>query len=261
MKPAILALSLTVFACSHQAPPPPLPPVQHVTIANPMEYLVEHAENAGRHDWPLPVGYVALSNVAEGNSTARQSWDFAPFGSYEPERGDGFQVAEVGADRWVRFTSTRDGGKPYVQHFVGQRCNGTGWLVFAQDAPTGTWREAIATLDIAQDPAFCPPGLSPALTRYRLELVDFPFAVKGATSVRMVSAVISEHYDRATIETSDALERSYLGQGYGLLRWEAWRKTPPPIGDLPERCGPVAYSVPPGPGWQLNDCRTYTLVP
>lgn len=260
MKPATLALSLTAVACSHPAPAPPLPPVQHVTIANPLEYLVEHAENAGRHDWPLPVGYVALSNVAEGNSTARQSWDFAPFGSYEPERGDGFQIAEIGGDKWVRFTSTRDGGKPFVQHFVGHRCNGTGWLVFATDAPTGTWRETVARLSIAQDPSACPP-LGEALTRYRLELVDFPFAVKGATSTRMVSTVISEHYDRATIETSDALERSYLGQSYGLLRWEAWRKTPPAIGDLPERCGPVAYSVAPGPGWMLNDCRTYTVMP
>lgn len=33
MKPAILALSLAAFACSHHAPAPPLPPVQHVTIA------------------------------------------------------------------------------------------------------------------------------------------------------------------------------------------------------------------------------------
>lgn len=254
----VLALTLAAFSCKEN---PTATPVHHATIGNPMVYLVEDAENAGRHDWPLPVGYVALANVAEGNGTARQTWDFAPFGSYEPERGDGFQVAEVGSDGWVRFTSTRDGGKPFVQHFVGQRCKGTGWLVFGSDATTGTWREVVATLSIAHDPATCPPSLDPAFTRYRREQVEYPFSVTGRPSTRIISTVISEHYDRESIDSSSALERSYLGKGYGLLRWEAWRKTPPPIGDLPERCRAVAYSEPPAPGWQLNDCRTYTVLP
>jgi len=253
----ILALSLALFSCS---PQPQLPPVQHVTIANPMAFLDEDAANAGRHDWPLPVGYVALSNVAEGNSTARQSWDFAPFGSYEPERGDGFQVAEIGADRYVRFTSTRDGGTPWEQHFVGQHCGGSGWIVFGQDAPTGTWREVVATLNIAKDPATCPPSLNYALTRYRMEQVDYPFAVAGAPSTRTIATVISEHFDHKTVGEAGALERSYLGQGYGLLRWEAWARRPPSIPDLPERCGPVAYSVAPEQGWWMVDCRQYSNV-
>jgi hypothetical protein len=245
-----------MFACL-QVPPPP---VTTITIADPMSFLVQAPENGGRHDWPLPVGYVALSNVAEGNTRARQTWDFAPFGSYEPERGDGFQVAEVGGDGWVRFTSTRDGGTPWVQHFVGQACGGTGWLVFGVDAPTGSWREVVATLNIAQDPATCPPSLNPAFTRYRLELVEYPFAVAGMRSSRTVQTVISEHYDHKTIAQAGALERTYLGQGYGLLRWEAWGQSPQSIPDLPERCGPVAYSEPPQPGWYLRDCRTYSNV-
>src|SRR5262245_12988187 len=156
MKPTVvLALLLAAFSCKAN---PTATVIHHVTIDDPIAYLVEDAGNAGRHDWPLPVGYVALANVAEGRSTARQTWDFAPFGSYEPERGDGFQVAEVGTDGWVRFTSTRDGGKPFVQHFVGQRCKGTGWLVFGTDATTGTWREVVATLNIAHDPETCPPS-------------------------------------------------------------------------------------------------------
>ena len=71
-------------------------------IDDSMKYLVEDSENTGRHDWPLPVGYVALADVAEGNSVARTTWDFAPFGSYDPGQGDGFQVAEIGSDGWVR---------------------------------------------------------------------------------------------------------------------------------------------------------------
>jgi len=36
-----------------------------------------------------------------------------------------------------------------------------------------------ATLSIAQDPATCPPSLNPALTRYRLEPVEYPFVTGG----------------------------------------------------------------------------------
>lgn len=261
MRTIVLALSLAAFSCSPSPPPAPPPPVTHTTIGAPLAYLVEDAANVGRHDWPLPRGYVALANGAEGNTTARQTWDFAPFGSYEPERGDGFQVAEVGSDRYIRFTSTRDGGTPWEQHFVGQRCGGSGWIVFGQDAPTGTWREVVATLNIARDPATCPASLNPAYTRYRLEQVEYPFAVAGARSTRIISTVISEHYDHKTIAEAGALERSYLGKGYGLLRWEAWGRSPPSITDLPERCGPVAYSEPPQAGWHLRDCRQYSVIP
>jgi len=259
VKPFLIVLFASLFACFETKPPPP-PPVLQIKVGDPMSYLVEEADNAGRHDWPPPQGYVALTNAAEGRTRARQTWDFAPFGAYEPERGDGFQIAEFGADGYVRFTSTRDGGTPYVQHFVGRRCGGSGWIVFGQDAPTGDWREVVATLNIAKDPATCPPSLNYAFTRYRLEQVDFPFAMKGSRSTRMISTVISEHYDHKTIAQSRAMERSYLGQGYGLLRWEAWTRRPPSIPDLPERCGPVAYSVAPEPGWQLADCRTYTNI-
>ena len=239
-------------------PPPPGPvPATTVTIANPMAFLVS---GDTRHDWPLPAGYVELTSERVSATLARQHWDFAPFGTYEPERGDGFQIAEIGADGWVRFMSTLDGGTPWVQYFVGQRCGGTGWLVFGLDAPTGSWREAVARLNIAQDPETCPPSLNDALTRYRLEPVAFPFAVAGQTSTRTIATVISEHYDQRTIGKAGALERSYLGQGYGLLRWEAWGRTPPSIPALAERCGPLAYSDPPTAGWHLRDCRTYTNV-
>ncbi len=258
MKFVLILPFLSVFACSKPALPPP--PITHVTIYDPMTFLAQTPINGGRYDWPLPVGYVALNNARESGATARQSWDFAPFGTYEPKHGDGFQVAEIGEDGWARFTSTRDGGTPWVQHFVGRHCGGTGWLVFGVDAPTGSWREAVARLNIAQEPTTCPPTLNDALTRYRLERVEFPFAVAGVRSMRTIPTVISEHYDQRTIANAGALERSYLGQGYGLLRWEAWGRSPPSIFDLPERCGPVAYSEPPAPGWVLRDCRTYTNV-
>lgn len=252
MKPAVLALLMIAFACSS---PAPVPPVQHVTIGNPMEYLVQSLANGGRNDWPLARGYVRSESLLQSDRVARQTWDF------HSGNGDGYQLAEWAPDGYVRIIETVDGGTPWTQHFVGQRCGGSGWIVFGQDAPTGSWREVVAWLSIAQDPSACPP-LGEAFTRYRRELVDYPFAVNGALSTRTVSTVISEHYDRDTITKAQALERSYLGQGYGLLRWEAWARRLPSIPDLPVRCGVlVAYSVAPAPGWQMVDCRTYTVVP
>jgi hypothetical protein len=252
MTPLYLLPLLLLTACPGPAPPKPTP------LPNAMPYLIEGPQQAGRHDWPLPLGYVALTNAQESATTARQSWKFTPFDS--PAPGDGFQTAEVGSDGWVRFTSTKDGGTPYVQFFVGQNCGGSGWLVFNVNAQSGSWRDAVARLSISPDPAACPP-LGQAYTRYRRETVDFPFAMAGTLSTRSLAVMISEHYDFPSIAESQALERSYLAQGYGLVRWEAWGRAPPSIPDLPERCSPVAFSDPPQAGWFLRDCRTYTNIP
>ncbi|MEP7370482.1 MAG: hypothetical protein ABI662_12555 [Dermatophilaceae bacterium] len=253
--PATL-LVLGLFSCSPRPSPPPA--IGEITVTDPMAFLAEGPGNGDRHDWPLPVGYVALANIRENDRLARQNWDFAPFGTFDASRGDGFQAAEIGKDGYIRFTSTQDGGTPRIQFFVGEHCGGSGWIVFGLDAPSGRWREVLATLSIAREPQSCPTSLNYALTRYRLEIVEYPFALNGQRTSRSVPTVISEHYDHKTIDEAQALERSYLGQGYGLLRWEAWGRSPPLVHDLPQRCGPVAYSDPPEPGWQLRDCRTYT---
>jgi uncharacterized protein YkwD len=224
-----------------------------------MGFLVQAPENGNRHDWPLPRGYMMSESLGLDDHTANQTWDFGILGTFEPLKGDGFQIAELGADGWVRFTSTRDGGTPYVQHFVGQRCGGTGWIVFGSDVRSGEWNDTVAMLNIAQDPATCPTSLNAAYTRYRLEPVVFPFAIDGAREERTVVSIISEHYNGRTIGTSVALERSYLGHDYGLIRWEAWGAEPPKV-DLSQRCSPVAWSVAPVDGWYLQDCRTYTNV-
>lgn len=255
---SIVFLALGLFSCSERPGPPPA--IGQVTITDAMAFLSELPRNAHRHDWPLPMGYVALQNARKAERMAVQSWDFEPFGTFEAARGDGFQVAEIGRDGYVRFTSTQDGGTPWIQYFVGERCGGTGWIVFGLDATAGRWRELVATLNIARQPQACPATLNDAFTRYRLETVDYPFAVNGQQSARSIPTVISEHYDARSIADARALERFYLGDGYGLLRWEAWGRIPPAIGDLPQRCSPVAYSVPPQAGWHLRDCRTYTNI-
>ena len=245
-----IALAFLLASCGGGYTPPPTPTPQ--PTINAISYLgTDSAEP--RHDWPLPNGYVILTNKITSPSSATQSWDFIT-----SDNGDGFQTAEVGGDGWVRFPSTKDGGTPYVQYFVGARCGGTGWLVFRNDA-TNSWKDYLARLSISPDPNTCPP-LGQAYTRYRLETIAFPFAVNGMREVRDLSTVVSEHYSGDNIQSATALERSYLSKDYGLVRWEAWSLNPPTITDLPERCSPVDYSVPPASGWYMNDCRTYTNI-
>jgi hypothetical protein len=121
---------------------------------------------------------------------------------------------------FVRSVATRDGGRPHMQFFVGD--GGTGWIFFGVDASTGSWRELVATLGESSWSGFKPAEFGRAIMRYRLEPVAFTFAVDGVTETRTVRTIISEHYDHDSIPGSAAMERSYFGKGYGLLRWEAW---------------------------------------
>jgi hypothetical protein len=64
---------------------------------------------------------------------------------------------------------TQDGGKPGVlQHFVGPQCGGDGWVLFRQDASTGSWTETVAHLSNTNDGS-CPASLGRAYTRWRIE--------------------------------------------------------------------------------------------
>lgn len=238
-----------------------LPLPTRTNIADPMAFLAPQGITLSstlvdrRHDWPLPIGYEICDCVRLDHRSVLQTFVMQPFDVWDYADGDGGQVAEVCADGYVRFTKTRDGGKPYTQFFTGE----TGWIVFGVDAEQDRWRTVVARLTIGRSPTDVPTqGL--ALTRYLRAHIQFPFAVNGAREDRTLMCVVSEHYDGETIETSRAVERSYFAAGYGLVRWEAWDRTPPKISDLGERYFPVAYSEPPGPGWQLEDIRTFTNI-
>ncbi len=244
------------------------PTVGWRTIDDPLAFIVQrHREGRlatvhdllteRRHDWPLPIGWEASESVLMDDGRVLQTFDFV---RPEHDAGDGGQILEVGADGFVRAIATRDGGTPYMQYFVGQAYGGTGWIFFGADAPTGRWRELVATLAISSWSDARTP-LGKAFTRYRLEMVSFPFAHDGQLERRSLRAVICEHYDRDTIAGSQALERSWFAEGYGLVRWEAWGRTPEaPVADLHERYNWVAYSDPPAPGWFMDDVRTYTNI-
>lgn len=246
---------------------PALPVVGPRTIADPLAFIVQARPDGSlmtvhdvlterRHDWPLPVGWEASESVLMDDGKVLQTFDFL---REEHDPGDGGQLLEVGADGFVRAIATRDGGRPFLQYILGHGIGGTGWIFFGVDAPRGKWRELVATLAIDPWNGAKPP-LGKAFTRYRVETIAFPFSFKGTPGQMWLPTIISEHYDGETIDGSQALERSYFAQGYGLVRWEAWGRQPSDLADLADRYQRVDYSVAPGPGWFLRDVRTYTNV-
>lgn len=238
-----------------------LPLPTRTTVGDPMAFLAPRDVTLAsvlvnrRHDWPLPVGYEICDCVRIDPRTVLQTFVMAPFDVWDYADGDGGQVAQVGDDGYVRFLRTRDGGKPYVQFFNGE----TGWIVFGIDAPWDSWREVIARLCIGRSPGEVAPVQDLALTRYRMTVIEVPFAINGEQTNRTVTCIVSEHYDAKTIAEAQHLERSWFAAGYGLLRWEAWDRTAPTV-DLTERYFPIPFSVPPGAGWQLEDVRTFTNI-
>ena len=246
---------------------PSLPKVGQRTIDVPMDYLVQRTNRGSgpmvtindmltmrRHDWPPPLGWEICDCVKVDPFTALQTFDFVD----PANAGDGGQMIKVGDDGFVRAISTRDGGTPYLQYFVGRNNGGTGWIFFGTDAPTGKWRELVATLAKSNWENDKPP-LGKAFTRYRREQISMPVHEGSASGVGVFDCIISEHYDMETINQSQAMERSYFAHGFGLVRWEAWGRTSDaPVGDLHLRYQHVAYSNPPDHGWYLDDIRTYT---
>jgi hypothetical protein len=238
-----------------------LPLPTRINIHDPMAFLAPAGVTPDSmlvdraHDWPLPVGYEICDCVRLDQRTALQTFVMQPFDVWDYNDGDGGQVAEVGNDGYVRFVRTRDGGKPFTQFFNGE----TGWIVFGVDAGEDRWRTVIARLCIGRHPGELAPQQDLALTRYRRATIELPFAVNGARTSRSLVCIVSEHYDADTVEKAQHLERSWFAAGVGLVRWEAWDRTAPTV-DLSERYFPIAFSNAPGPGWQIEDVRTWTNI-
>jgi hypothetical protein len=211
-----------------------------------------------RHDWPAPTGFQIEDSVARGDGhDVVSTWSYPPFGPFVAANGDGGEVF-VSDGTTVRIAVTQDGGKPGLQYFVGRACGGTGWIVFRNDVPTGKWADLVAALGDSPDPDVCKDN-SRSYTRYRLEHVRIPFIINGVRQDPIIPTIISEHYTGRSLATATALERFFLGQGWGQLIWEAWGPGAPAI-DLSARCPGTAWSVPPVSGWQLHDCRYATNI-
>ena len=78
--------------------------------------------------------------------------------------------------------------------------------------------------------------------------------------MQSIDTIVHEHYDGPSVAQARNLERMYFGKNIGRYRWEYWAPNGTPR--RPLVCPPLAYSVPPAPGWVMTDCRMWTnLVP
>jgi hypothetical protein len=254
----MLALAGALAACGggggggggHDTPPvttPPAPP----TITDPLVYLAQARDPGGaeplRQSDPITYRrfdyghYQASDSFLLPDGSAITTWDYPVFGMYSRAEGDGGERYVVeGAD--VRIDSTRHGDWD-TGYFVGRGCGGTGWFVFRTDA-TAEWKSAVARLAVSFDPGAC-RATSYALTRYTLRTIEAP-------RLGPVETIVSEHYDNATIDSAQAMERFFLGRGIGRWGWQAWTRAAPaqPPGD---RCPDFGWNE--VPGWHLADCR------
>ena len=247
-----------------------------------------------KHDWParddaaaVRLGHQASDSVVDPSFTLPvvvQTFDFGGddarrFTRLDRPGGDGGDAAAV-ADgaAWIFFTEDGGGGQ---QWFVAESCQTDtrpqarieSWLLFGADVVRGAWRDRLARLIITRSLAECPSRFSNAYTRYRRETLDVPFRiVDGVSPVTTrraaVDTIVSEHYGGRSVEAANHLERFFLGRGLGKFRWERWEELSKST--LPDnesrardlaasgRCPALPYSEPPGPGWAMVDCRTWT---
>lgn len=258
-----------------------------------------------KHDWPnrldepaTVLGYQASDSVLERRGSRTivvQTFDFGTggrtFGTFDARQGDGGQVLLSIGD-WASFAMTEDGGGG-VQWFLGEACQSSvnqssvnqspvdadarflGWLVFRSDVGATEWQSIVAQLNIAATPTACPSRFNAAFTRFRQESIALPFRIVDSpsrvrTSLFPLDVIVSEHYGGHDIRTADHLERFYLANGLGLVRWERWAngnlRQPPDVIESSRmlgataRCPSVARQGPTAPGWLLVDCRTWTTM-
>lgn len=193
------------------------------------------------------------------------TFSYGPWRQFTPSHGDGAQV--ITTDGLVaRFTETRDGSSPDVYFFAGAGCDGgSGWVLVDENAgiSDSDWTSETGALALTHDRDGC-PLLAPAFDRWITQNIGYPFLVFGRAQTRNIPTIVSEHYDHATIDQSTYMERNFLGQGYGLLRWEAWENTANGqrnvAQDLGQRCPALASGPAAPPGMEMYDCRHLTQI-
>jgi hypothetical protein len=182
------------------------------------------------------------------------TWDYPPYGGhFDASTGDGGEVYVV-ENGVARISETQDGSKPGITYFVAK--GGTGWLLFDNKAPTGSWRCETARLRAASSPD-ADVKLGPAYTCWRHELLTLPFVINGSPSAMQVEAIISEHHDGQPDRTR-TIERFVMGRGWGRLVWEYWAVSGTPPSNLSQRCPGIG--IPDPSGMVRMDCRYSTMI-
>lgn len=215
-----------------------------------------------RHDQPgpgAPLGYQRHDSFPRPlGPTGRRfvhTFDFAPFGEYNPDH-DGYDVVEADG-AMASIVGTRD-PVGLAQTFFGPGCAlDDSWLLFPTASPLVPGERTAQLVLVGWErarqafPGRCPGRLDQALTRYAVRDVDFG-GVLGSR-VRRLQALVVDHYGGAAVATADHIERFYFTGLYGLSRWERWGRTGTPRA---EGCaGPTTEG-----GFIRVDCRDWTHI-
>jgi hypothetical protein len=253
--PFLCMVSFGMLGCGggEVTPPPSLPPLGPITIADPMSYLAGTVDGRKqiasdpirmrRYDFGH---YQVTDSFLLDDNRAVVTWDYPVFGQYAPTiEGDGGEQYVLEGDT-VRIEGTRHGTTGHTAWFTGPRCGGHGWLAFRTDA-TEQWKQVVARLGTAFDPNSCKSG-DRSLTRYTKRMATFP--VLGARE-----AIISEHYDAATIAEAKALERFMFVPSLGRVVWQAFNIYPAQqtAKQLAARCPDFGWNT--AAHLPLRDCR------
>ena len=219
------------------------------TASDPMLYRRHDA--SGHTDGQIEDAFVE-------NSYFVNTFSFMPGAPFDPVRGDGGDVI-VSDGHIVSIAYTQNGllgGGTIAGYWAGLGCLlGTGWVLFDDQAPTGSWKSEVAMLAPSLTPGAC-PRLNPAFTQWRLETLPITFTVGGQTHTVSLPSIISEHYAGLSIASASSMERFVMAQGVGRVLWQAWATTGPSEPFLPSGIWDAA----PGPGWYLKDERLLTDV-
>jgi hypothetical protein len=242
-----------------------------------------------KHDWGGAEGPAAgwqasdavLAN-RDGIPFVDQTFDFGAPATDDSRRPDAFYRfdandggdAIIVADGTASVFLTQDGGSPGLQWFIGPDCGGSGlsrylsWVLFRSDADVN-WRSLVARL-AKRSTNTCPTEFSAAFTRYKLVSERFPvqWHETNGNLVRQsatLPTIISEHFGRATIASSEAMERFYYAKDLGKIRWEAWSTDHSMTAKAEAlsrsgRCPALADSAPPDDTWNMLDCRMWTNI-
>ncbi len=214
-----------------------------------------------RSDYGRPGGYeryVAAEDSLRGRWVG--AWSFYPWTGFNPALGDGGQTIQENGNILI-ISETQDGGRPDIQQFTGVQPGGlspkgTGWLICDDMPPSGSWRYYVARLNIN---GALP--LNPAWTRWRMEMLTIPFMVNGSRLDIVRPALITEHFNGATVADAVSLEQSIFLDGFGEVWWAAYG-TGAPIGDFAGRTPfGLPWSGPPErPDFVLEDARLWTQI-
>jgi hypothetical protein len=256
---------LAASVCPDGSPPLDCAAPVPMTAATPLTYRRGDYGNVGN---PQGIYQLVDAVLSASGGSAILDWDFSGYGpayggaKFTPKRGDGGEIYVVGGDGVVRAPATEDGGTPGVQYFCGVADGGTGWIDFADTAPTGSWDSAVAKLKIAHDaPTPCPLPLGSAFTRWRRETLPVMFTIAGRRQTLGLDCVIGEHYGGAALATAVTMEQGVWCKNWGRVWFAAYARGP---------AGPAAQNVsaafapwpapPERPDVTLQDSRLWTHV-